>query len=382
MSNVAKLRALTRGNVTTNEKTRGAELIEVLEQLQAGEEVFFKYVSSVADVMNQRFKPLTIDDRVRRAWERFDDEALLDIPAVVTDEVDEHGVPIPEYVGILPKLEVAVHLSQFAGTMSEEQSDERTLKSSIGTFVKRKVRRLTRETPIAEAVQDLLNDKVEALGVVDEKGIFIGAFGMHEVFRCFRTLESMRRARNIQEYGGLRVVDLLRTQGGQPSDVTLGTMLGRVRDVMTEGVAKVSTEERIGNACRLMEERSIRYLCVLDQRDRFKGIATDITLQQALPAPKNHAPHLVTDGAMFVYRQDCAQTRGVLNERVGAAMHAGMTCASPDDSLVKAIDLLAKSKAGILPVVEGDGPTIRGVLTRRDVLRTFLALSELATKRG
>ena len=121
----------------------------------------------------------------------------------------------------------------------------------------------------------------------------------------------------------------------------------KVRDVMEPEPASVSPNETVAD---LVNERLVRgdsrsFLV----RHTDGGLAGIVTLSDVRRVPREDWPNArVTD----------IMTR-----------HAELAVVAPDEELEKALDLLQEREVNQLPVVEDDGRTVVGLLTRAGILR-------------
>jgi acetoin utilization protein AcuB len=121
-----------------------------------------------------------------------------------------------------------------------------------------------------------------------------------------------------------------------------------VRDHMSSPAVTVQTDADYKAAIRLMQEKSMHHLPVVDKAGELVGIAAERDLLLA-------AMH---------YMQSAVE--------VGEVMHRGAITATPDMPIVDAADLMVKNKIGGLPVVDG-GSHLLGIITETDIFRVLAA---------
>jgi acetoin utilization protein AcuB len=131
----------------------------------------------------------------------------------------------------------------------------------------------------------------------------------------------------------------------------------RVEDRMTTSPLTVGWSAKLTEAVRLMRERKIRHLPVLDDGDRLVGIVTDRDLRQVILDPR------ILDrlSAGWVDRLEEFAVRDVMSWAVVSVR--------PGASIRDAARLMYQRKIGALPVVKND--RLVGILTETDVIRTF-----------
>jgi CBS domain-containing protein len=139
-----------------------------------------------------------------------------------------------------------------------------------------------------------------------------------------------------------------------------------VKDWMARPAVTIGAGATCREAIDLMKSRQIRHLPVVD-RERLVGIVTDRDLRQ-----------MVFDPAI---QERLSQDVAVLDTRpVREAMTWAVLSVAPDTDLRQAARLMHEQKIGALPVVEGD--RVVGMLTERDVLRAFAALTPQGVTRA
>lgn len=131
-----------------------------------------------------------------------------------------------------------------------------------------------------------------------------------------------------------------------------------VREWMTKDPLTVSPQTSVFRAWRVMQERRIKHLPVLDG-DRLMGIVSDSDLRLALPSPAT---------SLEAHEINYLLDRMTVSE-VMAKPVVTVTISTP---LQDAARTLLRHRIGALPVMEGGA--LVGILTRSDVLGSFAAI--------
>lgn len=132
-----------------------------------------------------------------------------------------------------------------------------------------------------------------------------------------------------------------------------------VKDFMTTKVVYVSPETTIAHAADLMKEQGLRRLPVIEH-DKLVGLVTEGTIAEASPSKAT---------SLSIYEMNY-----LLNKtKVKDVMIKDVVTVDPYASLEDAIYLMMKHKIGVLPV--SDGSYLSGIITDRDVFKTFLEVS-------
>jgi acetoin utilization protein AcuB len=130
----------------------------------------------------------------------------------------------------------------------------------------------------------------------------------------------------------------------------------RVGDRMTRSVVTIHSDALVSGAIELMRRRRIRHLPVVDRGGQLVGIVTDRDLRQVVFDP----------AVQTRLRQATDALRGLTVREV---MTWGAVTVTPSTRIEDAARLMHERKVGALPVF--DGGRVVGMLTERDVLRTF-----------
>jgi CBS domain-containing protein len=143
----------------------------------------------------------------------------------------------------------------------------------------------------------------------------------------------------------------------------------RVRDLMTTDVVSVAPETPVDRIARLMGEREISGLPVVDEGGHVVGIVTDLDLiaRNARLEPPAYLPLL--DGRIPIetpghYRR---RLRHMLGSVAKDVMTEDVVTIGPDEDVETLATLMEKRKVNPVPVVE-DGRMV-GIVSRADVVR-------------
>jgi len=127
---------------------------------------------------------------------------------------------------------------------------------------------------------------------------------------------------------------------------------------MRRPVVTIRVDTSVREAVKLMRERGIRHLPVLDGDGRLIGIVTDRDLR-----------HVIFDVALGRVAED---SEGGDDVPVREVMTWGVVTVAPTADLRAAIAVMRERRLGALPVVEGGH--VVGILTERDLLDALQVL--------
>jgi CBS domain-containing protein len=142
-----------------------------------------------------------------------------------------------------------------------------------------------------------------------------------------------------------------------------------VKHIMTLDVVSVSPTASIGRIARLMHERAISGVPVVDPDRRVVGLVTDLDL--ILLNTRIAAPHFLPllDGRIPLETPGHFKKRiqHVVGTTAGDVMSESVITVGPDDEVESLAALMVREKVNPVPVVE-DGRLV-GVVSRADVIR-------------
>jgi len=133
-----------------------------------------------------------------------------------------------------------------------------------------------------------------------------------------------------------------------------------VRERMTPNPITVDEDVSMHDALRLMRERRIRRLPVLDRGGRLVGIVSEKDLLYASPSP-------ATSLSVFEINYLVAQIK------VGQLMTRKVITVGEDTPLEEAARIMVDNKIGGLPVLNSVGKLV-GIITETDLFKIFLEL--------
>ena len=132
-----------------------------------------------------------------------------------------------------------------------------------------------------------------------------------------------------------------------------------VRELMTRNPVTITTDTSVPDALRLMRERKVRRLPVVDGHGALVGIVSDKDLLYASPSP-------ATTLAVW----EIPELLGKL--RVEKVMTHGVITVDETTALEEAARIMADSKIGGLPVMRGS--QLVGIITETDLFKALLEL--------
>ena len=131
-----------------------------------------------------------------------------------------------------------------------------------------------------------------------------------------------------------------------------------VARLMTKKLITVRPIDSIEEAIRLLRQRGVRHLLVID-KTKLVGIISDRDLKRALEPSKTRKRVMAIGGLYFLLEP-------ILVEEIMTPQPITIT---PHTSIQDATRLMLKHHFGALPVIQGSVPV--GIITESDLLRYF-----------
>jgi CBS-domain-containing membrane protein len=143
-------------------------------------------------------------------------------------------------------------------------------------------------------------------------------------------------------------------------------MGGRVRDVMTQEVVTVDEHASFKEVARLLTERRVSALPVLDGEGRVVGVVSEADLM-----PKEEFPEGPPGGRLFQGRRRREIRAKAAGDTAAELMTSPAVTIGLDAGVAEAARLLHRHGIKRLPVVDPAGPLL-GIVSRADLLKVFL----------
>jgi len=152
----------------------------------------------------------------------------------------------------------------------------------------------------------------------------------------------------------------------------------KVKDIMTREIITVSPETEIVNAAKILLEKRINGLPVIDAFGRLVGVLcqSDLVAQQmSIPIP---SVFTLLDGyiPLTIIKRIDKEVEKIAALTVKQAMTPNPVTVGPETGIEDVAKLMVDKKYHTLPVMEGD--KVVGIVGKKDVLKTLL--SEPQTK--
>lgn len=147
----------------------------------------------------------------------------------------------------------------------------------------------------------------------------------------------------------------------------------KVKDIMTREIITVSPETEIVNAAKILLEKRINGLPVIDAFDRLVGLLcqSDLVAQQkSIPIPSVFTLLDSYIPLTSIKRID-KEVEKIAALTVKQAMTPNPVTVGPETDIADVAKLMVDKKYHTLPVMEGD--KVIGIVGKEDVLKTLIS---------
>jgi len=338
-------------------------LIDLLDDLSAGRDVFFKSVCLVKDVMTEDVKTLTLDDTIEMCIKFMKENRVRHIPVVDSPTGEDEQ---QYFVGIVSQRDVFRQMSPYLGKIGEEDSDSKALKQPLVRFVTRNPKSVSPETAIQEMISIMVDNRVNMMPVLVDRDI-VGIVTSTDILKLFIRLDTIRQlcSKTGKKEERRRFVDLL---SGNSDNVmpAFSTILRTVEDVMTEQVVYLEEQESLAEAMEVMQKGKFRHVPIVDEQKKLVGVISDRDVLRYLPYLRPGAESF--HNRLFDVAPNNAATQQSLNQ----IMTRDVTCVLPSCDFYTAVKMLYEMNISCLPVTDDDKKLV-GIVTVTDVMRGLLA---------
>jgi len=343
-------------------------LIDLLDDLCAGRDVFFKSVCLVRDMMTEDVKALTLDDNLEMCLKFMRENHVRHIP-VVDSPTGEDGQQT--FVGIVSQRDVFRQTSPYLGKIGEEDSDSEALKQPLVQIVNRNPKSVSLETPIREMIHVMVDNHVDMVPVLVEQDM-VGIVTSTDILKLFIRLDTIRQlcSKVKKAKGRRRFVDLL-SRNSNKVIPAFSTVLSTVEDVMTEEVVCLEEQESLAKAMEVMQKGEFRHVPIVDKQKKMLGVISDRDVLLHLPY---HSKPFEAGTDVFRSRLfDVGANESAIQQALHQIMAREVTCVLPSCDFYIVVNMLYEKNIGCLPVIDEDEKVV-GIVTVTDVMRGLLAV--------
>ena len=132
-----------------------------------------------------------------------------------------------------------------------------------------------------------------------------------------------------------------------------------LKEIMTQDPVTLNIDDSFCKVAQIFQEKDIRHLPIVNSQGLILGIISQRDLNRIASPQKGPNGEYLYDPAEL--------TKYVLKQHVIQKVFS----LSPEDTLEKAVAIMAEKKLGCMPITDPDGRVI-GIVTVTDLLKLFL----------
>jgi CBS domain-containing membrane protein len=354
-------------------------LIDLIDDMCAGKDVFFQFVRVVKDIMPNNVKTLTLDDTVGKALLFMKQSGIRHV-CVVDIPIGEEKKPY--FVGVVSERDIFRQIPPNTEKVNGAKKNPKAQRQLLGQVVTRKPKTVSPETSIPNMLSIMLDNHVDMVPVLDGEDL-VSVITTADVIKLIVRFETIYRLSAKPKETG-HALDKIRSAdrlSGGADNVTslLTTVLQTVKDMMTEQVVCLGTGDNLAAVMESMKNGEFRHVPIVDEEGTMVGILSDRDVLRYLPFVGGQRLPGTGEFRSSLFHVDMRDPS--LSLPISSIMTRNVTHIRPDCSFYDAVKMLQELKISCLPVVDEE-KKLRGIVTVTNVMRALLGAYELAEKSG
>ena len=356
-------------------------LIDVIDDLSAGKEVFFQLVRVAKDIMNKNITTLTLDNKVEACLKFMRDNKVRHVP--VMDPPTEEGGK-PHFVGVISARDLSRLISPYLGKVGEDANDQKALKQPLGAIVTRYPISVSPETAIKEVLFKMIHNHIDMVPVL-ANGDLLGIVTITDILHLFIRLNKILQLFNLTgerektAKKKIRLIDMNRRGGGSNVSSLLSSAIQTVEDIMTEQPVSLEEQEILSDAIEVMQKEKIRHVPIVNREGKLVGMVSDRNVLRHLSTPPKHKPSQAEDEGFRTRLFAVDPKDPNLSLLLKRIMTKDIVSVLPSYGLFNAIGILHENMISSLLVVDEE-ENLLGIVTVTDVMRALFTVYEMAEK--
>ena len=354
-------------------------LIDLIDDMYAGKDVFFQFVRFVKDIMPNNVKTLTLDDTVGKALQLMGQNGIRHV-CVVDIPIGEEKKPY--FVGVVSERDVLRQISPDTEKGAVGKTNPKVQRQLLGQVVTRKPKTVSPETSIVNMLSIMLDNHVDMVPVLNGEDL-VSVVTTADVMRLIVRFNAICRLSERPKETGC---ENNKTQSSDQflrdsDDVTslFTTVFQTVKNIMTEQAVCLGIEDNLAVAMEAMKNGKFRHLPVVDEEGLLVGILSDRDVLRYLPfvgGQRLPGTEAFRSSLFHVDTRDPSLSLPIASIMTRNVTHIRQNCV-----FYNAVKMLHELKISCLPVVDEENK-LRGIVTVTDVMRALLSVYELFEKSG
>ena len=352
-------------------------LIDLIDDMCAGKDVFFRFVRAVKDIMPNSVKTLTLDDTVGKAFQFMKQSDIRHVCVVDIPIGDEKK---PYFVGVVSERDILRQIIPNTEKVKGAKTNPKVQRQLLGQVVTRKPKTVSPETSIPNMLSIMLDKHVDMVPVLDGEDLVsvITTADVMKLIIRFDTIYRLSAKPKETDHAPNKNRSSDRLSGGADNVTPLLTIvLQTVKDMMTEQVVCLGTDNNLAAAMKAMKNGKFRHVPIVDEEGTLVGILSDRDVLRYLPFVGGQ--RLPGTGAFRSSLFHVDMRDPSLSLIISSIMTRNVTHIRPNCSFYDAVKMLQELKISCLPVVNEE-KKLRGIVTVTDIMRALLGAYELAEK--
>jgi CBS domain-containing protein len=352
-------------------------LIDLIDDMCAGKDVFFQFVRVVRDLMPNNVKTLTLDDTVGKAFELMRQDDIRHV-CVVDIPIGEEKKPY--FVGVVSERDVFRQISPDTIKDAAGKTNLKIQRQLLGQIVTRKPKTVSPDTSIVNMLSIMLENHVDMVPVLDGEDL-VSVVTTADIMKLIVRFDAICRLSERPNETDLEINNdrsadqLLR----DADDVTLlfTTVFQTVKNIMTEQVVYLGSNKSLAAAMEVMKNGKFRHVPIVDAEGVLVGILSDRDVLRYLPfvgGQRLPGTDAFRSSLFHVDTRDPSLKLPITSIMTRNVTHIRQNCI-----FYNAVKMLYELKISCLPVVDED-KKLRGIITVTDIMKALLNVYELFEK--
>ena len=352
-------------------------LIDLIDDMLAGKDVFFQLVRTVKDIMPNNVKTLTLDDNVGKALQFMKQSGIRHV-CVVDIPIGEEKKPY--FVGVVSERDIFRQIPPNTENANGAKTNPKVQRQLLGQIVTRKPKTVSPETSIPNMLSVMLDNHVDMVPVLDGEDL-VSVITTADIMKLIVRFETIYRLSSKPKETG-RSLDKNRSvdrPSGSEDNVTslLTIVLQAVKDMMTEQLICLGTADGLSVVMESMKKGKFRHVPIVDEEGSMVGIVSDRDVLHYLPFVGGQRLPGTGEFRSSLFHVNMRDPS--LSLPISSIMTRSVTHIRPDCNFYDAVKMLQELKISCLPVVDKD-KKLQGIVTVTDVMRALLGAYELVEK--
>jgi acetoin utilization protein AcuB len=352
-------------------------LIDLIDDMCAGKDVFFQFVRIVGDIMPNNVKTLTLDDTVGAAYKLMKQDGIRHV-CVVDIPIGQEKKPY--FVGVVSERDVFRQISPDAGQDAAGKTNPKVQRQLLGQIVTRKPKTVSPKTSIVKMLSIMLDNHIDMLPVLDGDDL-VSVVTTADIMKVIVRFDAICRLSERPEETELEINktraenQLLRNADDVTSLFT--AVFQTVKNIMTEQAVCLVNDDNLAAAMEAMKDGKFRHVPVLDTEGVLVGILSDRDVLRYLPYVGGQRLPGTDAFRSSLFHVDTRDPS--LGLPISSIMTRNVTHIRQNCIFYHAVKMLHELKISCLPVVDED-KKLRGIVTVTDIMRALLRVYELFEK--